>query len=117
MGLWRRAATGKKWRGEPTLDLRLKDPKNPGKYLSFHTVKITPLVEDAVPVVHLWYQAGGMAGAGPLTVDDARAVAYALLAAIEQSRSAVTELDAETEPAAGNGTSASPASRPGDGCG
>jgi len=51
--------------------------------MPFHKVTVAPAIEGGTPVVNLWYQTGGMAGTGPLTEDDARALARALLDAAE----------------------------------
>ena len=70
--------------------------------MKFHTVTVTPRVENGVPSVGLFFQSGGMAGTGLLTEGDARAVAKALLDAIEQAKSAAL---ADPEPDAGKGIS------------
>jgi hypothetical protein len=72
--LWRRAARSKPWTGEPTLDLRLKDPDNPGQRLAHHVVRLTPQVRKGTPQVHLWFQTGGMAGTAALPSGKAQLV-------------------------------------------
>ena len=52
-------------------------------------VRVTPQVRKGTPQVHLWFQTGGMAGTAALAEDDARALAKALIDAIEESKSAV----------------------------
>lgn len=88
VGLWRRPARSKPWTGEPTLNMRLKDPDSPGRRLAHHVVRVTPQVRKGVPRVHLWFQTGGMAGTATLAEDEARALAQALIDAIEESNSA-----------------------------
>ena len=83
---WRRRTPGRERRkGRPAISMRLKDPASPGRHL---VVRVTPLVKKGVPQVHVWFQAGRVAGAAALAEDEARALAKALIDGIEESKPA-----------------------------
>ena len=62
MRLRKKGPASKKWRGQPTLKIRMKDPSKPGKYKSHEHLMVTPVVDKGVPQVHLWYHTGEMVG-------------------------------------------------------